>query len=59
MKHSFSLKELFDNTKVSKYIIEKINKMSVKQLMVFIKYSDADSNEKILAKEVLRIKNIN
>jgi len=59
MKHNFSLNELFDNTKVSKYMIEKINKMSAKQLIVFIKYSDADANEKNLASEVLRIKNIN
>jgi len=58
MKHNFSLKELFDNSKVSKYMIDKINKMSTKQLIVFIKYSNADSNEKNLASEVLRIKNI-
>jgi len=59
MKHNFLLKEVFDKTKVSKYMIEKINKMSVKQLIVFIKYSNSDPDEKKLASEVLRIKNIN
>jgi len=59
MKYNFSLKELFDNTKVSKYMIEKIDKMSTNQLVIFIKYSNANANEKNLASEVLKIKSIN
>jgi len=59
MKYNFSLKELFDNTNVSKYMIEKINKMSTNQLIVFIKYSKADANEKNLASQVLKVRSIN